>query len=138
MRNRTPRGDRQNPLPLHEKMLVDIVAQFRLAPNTRVTDPRRAPAVLVAHAQEVNEVRLRNSLCHFFSFSVSRKIKVTMRVTNIIQALGLLVVISAVRLGKYPVFVDDAQRIAFAVKIKAQNDPPKKGKAAPYQGVGIR
>ena len=61
-----------------------------------------------------------------------------MRVTNIIQALGLLVVISAVRLGRYPVFVDDAQRIAFAVKIKASNDPPKKGKAAPYQGVGIR
>ena len=138
MRNRTPRGDRQNPLPLHEKMFVDIVAQFRFAPNTRVTDPRRAPAVLVAHAQEVNEVRLRNSLCHFFSFSVSRKIKVTMRVTNIIQALGLLVVISAVRLGRYPVFVDAKQRTQFAEKIKASNEPPKKGKSAPYQGVGIR
>ena len=138
MRNRTPRGDRQNPLPLYDEMFVDIVAQFRFAPNTRVTDARRAPAVLVTHAQEVNQVRLRNSLCHFFSFSVSRKIKVTMRVTNIIQALGVLVVISAVRLGRYPVFVTAKQRTQFAEKIKASNEPPKKGKAAPYQGVGIR
>ena len=54
---------------------------------------------------------------------------------NLIGAVGVLVVISAVRMGKYPLFVNSAQREAFVKKVEATNKPPE---AKAYQGIQIR
>ena len=43
------------------------------------------------------------------------------RVTGLIEGLALLVVITAVRLGKYPIFNSDEQRNRFAAQIKESN-----------------
>ena len=54
------------------------------------------------------------------------------RVIGFIQALGLIVVISAARLGKYPTFSSNEQRNRFTSSIKDSN--PKR-KRKPLQGV---
>ena len=55
---------------------------------------------------------------------------------NIIGAVGVLVVISAVRMGKYPLFVNSAQREAFIKKVEAQKPKPTRElKFGKYGGV---
>ena len=54
---------------------------------------------------------------------------------NIISTAGLLVVVSAIRMGKYPLFTTAAKREGLVKKIEAQN-APKKG--AEYRGLDLR
>ena len=55
---------------------------------------------------------------------------------NIIAAVGFLVVVSAVRMGKYPLFVQSDMREALVKKVEAQKNPKKEGQD--YRGLQVR
>jgi len=56
---------------------------------------------------------------------------------NIIAAVGFLVVVSAVRMGKYPLFTQpDSMREALVKKVEAEKNPAREGQE--YRGLSVR
>ena len=56
---------------------------------------------------------------------------------NIISAVGFLVVVSAVRMGKYPLFRQpESQRDALVKKVEAEKNPAREGQE--YRGLQVR